>query len=190
MQSDCGYRLLSKYSFEADGLLLRPVEPRDIESIRLWRNAQIDVLRQSQEITSDQQETYFNERIWPGKSSLRPREILLSIEQVGHLVGYGGLVHIEWDKEIAELSFLLDPSLENHFTSKRGILTGFVKILSRVAFENIGLQAIWTETFDFRREHIAVLEDAGFRLLPTVSVCSPGRAFREGSEIHILSVNR
>ena len=186
MQSHRGYRLLPRYSYEAEGLLLRPVEPSDIESIRLWRNAQMEVLRQSHEITTEQQEAYYKEQIWPGKSRIRPNEILFSIELDDVLVGYGGLVHIDWDMGIAEVSFLLDPSLERQLASKRGILIGFVKILRRVAFHNLGFKEIWTETFNFRREHIAMLEAAGFESKPVVGG-SPHRISREDSEKHTLS---
>ncbi len=47
---------------------LRAVEPGDIESIRCWRNAQIDVLRQSNIISTDQQIDYYNRFIWPEKN--------------------------------------------------------------------------------------------------------------------------
>jgi hypothetical protein len=93
--------------FLADGRwTLQAVEPGDIEAIRCWRNAQIDVLRQSTIISTDQQIDYYNRCIWPEKSHQHPRNVLLIYLQDGAPIGYGGLVHIAWEHLRAEVSFL------------------------------------------------------------------------------------
>jgi hypothetical protein len=70
------------------------VQPQHIESIRQWRNAQMDILRQSAEITSDQQQAYYAKDIWPEMLSQQPKNILLIYLDQNIPIGYGGLVHV------------------------------------------------------------------------------------------------
>ena len=42
-----------------------PIRKEHIEHIRIWRNRQIDILRQDTEISREDQETYFDKNIWP-----------------------------------------------------------------------------------------------------------------------------
>lgn len=143
---------------------LRAIGPQDIESIRQWRNAQMDVLRQSSAITMEEQQRYFAEHIWPDRSSLKPRQILLAIEHHGELVGYGGLVHISWPYRRAEVSFLLEPRLEHDQKALQDCFSRYLAMIQEFAFEDIQLHRLTTETYEQRAVHIRALEAAGFRL--------------------------
>ncbi|WP_416738934.1 GNAT family N-acetyltransferase [Pseudomonas sp. NFX71] len=95
----------------SDGVLeVRAVQPADIEAIRQWRNAQMDVLRQTAPISPDQQAHYFAEHVWPQTESLEPTQVLVALERAGVLIGYGGLVHISWVNRRAEVSFCSPPN--------------------------------------------------------------------------------
>lgn len=158
------YRVLPEARIAKGDIALRAVEPEDIEAIRQWRNAQINVLRQSAPITSEEQVRYFSTYVWPEKLKAEPARILLAIEDSDELVGYGGLVHISWPNRRAEVSFLLKPDLERH-KKIRGMFFGdFLRLLQILAFEELGLHRLFTETFKYRAAHIATLEMAGFRL--------------------------
>lgn len=148
----------------SDGeLVLRAVEPRDIESIRRWRNAQMEVLRQSEIITVIQQHRYFAEHVWPDKRRDRPGQILLAIERHDHLIGYGGLVHICWPDRRAEVSFLLDPSVESMSQMRAMVFTRYLRLVQQLAFCDLQMSRLWTETYAFRFDHINTLESVGFR---------------------------
>lgn len=149
---------------ELGDIALRAVEPRDIESIRKWRNAQMDVLRQSRPISSADQEQYFAEKVWPDLQAAEPGQILLAIERNGALIGYGGLVHISWADSRAEISFLLDPKAEKHPALRKEVFSDFLTLLQSLAFVDLHIKRLWTETYASRMAHIAVLESKGFQL--------------------------
>jgi RimJ/RimL family protein N-acetyltransferase len=145
-------------------LSLRAVAPGDIEAIRLWRNAQMEVLRQSAVISVKEQRSYYEEHIWPDMASSRPRRILLAIDVGGCLVGYGGLVHIDWEDRRAELSFLLEPRLEKNPPGRAVLFSRFLRLVQVLAFADLGLSRLWTETYAHRGEHISTLQASGFQL--------------------------
>lgn len=157
------YRAMPRTRIAAGDIALRAVEPGDIEAIRRWRNAQMDVLRQTAPITPEGQARYFAVHVWPEKPKPQPAQILLAIERSGDLVGYGGLVHISWPNLRAEVSFLLTPAVERD-AEFRGIVFGaFLGLLQELAFADLGLYRLFTETFAHRAGHIETLEAAGFR---------------------------
>ena len=141
---------------------LEAVQPGDIESIRQWRNAQLDVLRQSAAISAEQQAEYFARRIWPGKADPRPDTILLAFREGARLVGYGGLVHVSWEHRRAEVSFLLEPALAADAARYSELFSRFLRLLKDIAFNDLGIERLFTETYAFRGAHMAVLESEGF----------------------------
>lgn len=145
-------------------LSLRAVNPSDIEPIRQWRNAQVNILRQESVITQADQTQYFALNVWPEKQRREPSQILLAVEIRGELAGYGGLVNISWREKRAEVSFLLKPSVEVDTDRRRTIFLGFLTLLQDLAFDDLGLRRLFAETYAFRTSHIASLEEAGFRL--------------------------
>lgn len=158
------YRIMPRPRLVDAELTLRAVQKHDIEAIRQWRNAQMDVLRQSTLLTPEFQQRYYEEHVWPGKIALQPTQILLAIEVSGELVGYGGLVHISWEYRRAEISFLLMPSLERNNIKLAEFFTRFLNLLQKLAFEDLKLKRLTTETYAYRVVHIQALETAGHQL--------------------------
>ncbi|VVN09619.1 hypothetical protein PS662_03782 [Pseudomonas fluorescens] len=147
----------------SDGVLdVRAVQPADIEAIRQWRNAQMDVLRQTAPISPEQQARYFAEHVWPQVDSPEPSQVLVALERAGALIGYGGLVHISWPNRRAEISFLLTPDLEQNTDELIALFSRFLDLMKRLAFDDLGLRRLCTETFAHRSRHIATLEASGF----------------------------
>ena len=85
---------------------ISPLQIEHIEEIRNWRNQQMDVLRQTSKISVHDQRTYFSQKVWSQLENSEPTSILLGLSFSGELIGYGGLVNIEWIHKRAELSFL------------------------------------------------------------------------------------
>ena len=77
-------------------------------------------------------------------------------------VGYGGLVNISWDNLRAEVSFLSMTDIANNVEKYSLHFSSYLKIIKEIAFEDLGLKRIFTETYAFRKEHIAILESCGF----------------------------
>ncbi|MDJ1018246.1 MAG: GNAT family N-acetyltransferase [Paracoccaceae bacterium] len=143
---------------------MRAIEPQDIELVRQWRNAQMDVLRQKAPINPDAQKEYFAKQVWPQKALDHPTQILFAIERDGTLVGYGGLVHISWPNRRAEISFLLSPDLEADSEARAKLFHHYLRLVQTIAFADLHLARLFTETFEHRTAHIASLETAGMRL--------------------------
>ena len=161
--SQSGYKVMPRARVERGRLVLRAVAPQDIECIRQWRNAQMDVLRQSLFISPEEQERYFAAHVWPEMGSSTPKQILLSLETDGEMIGYGGLVNISWIDQRGEVSFLLNPAIERDLNQRSQIFLTFLETLKEIAFNDLQLCRIWTETYATREFHIKTLEAAGFQ---------------------------
>ena len=156
------YRIMPRPALSDGALKIRAVEPEDIEAIRQWRNAQMDVLRQSAPISRAEQIAYYARSIWPDKPAFRPRNLLLTYLLEDRPIGYGGLVHLNWEHRRGELSFLLDPELEHDLDLRTRLWAGFISLIKVFAFVDLGLNRITTETYVFRDRHIQTLEQGGF----------------------------
>jgi RimJ/RimL family protein N-acetyltransferase len=143
---------------------LIPVQDAHIESIRGWRNEQIDVLRQTAPIEKDQQIAYFQKHIWPSMTVGEPKSVLFGYLENDQLIGYGGLVHIAWEHRRAEVSFLVNTPLARDVPAYDMRFAMFLKLLKQVAFFQIGLRKLCTETYEFRHNTIRVLEECDFML--------------------------
>lgn len=123
----------------------------------------MSVLRQSEVITSGRQLQYFKDEVWPQMTNTKPSQVLFSIDRSCDLIGYGGLVHIDWPNRKAEISFLLSSEAEESDVQKSEAFTAFLTLISGIAFEEMRLNRIFAETYDFRHSHISILEDFGFK---------------------------
>ena len=115
--TDYYYKCLPRRYYEHGDYTLEAVQPEHIEKIRIWRNEQMDVLRQPKPILKEQQIQYYEKHIWSELKSNQPKNILLSYKHQNILIGYGGLVNLSWVDKRGEMSFLLDSSIvenDNH----------------------------------------------------------------------------
>jgi RimJ/RimL family protein N-acetyltransferase len=139
-----------------------PVQPEHIESIRQWRNTQLDALRQPEPISEQQQVNYYATHIWPSMMELTPTTILLSYLYQDQPIGYGGLVHIAWHELRAEVSFLLATERAAVPEIYAEDFHYFLGLLKHLAFDGLSFNRIYTETYDIRQLHIQILEASGF----------------------------
>jgi RimJ/RimL family protein N-acetyltransferase len=147
----------------SDGSLrVRTVQPEHIEKIRQWRNAQIRILRQAAPITPEQQRQYYETTIWPKLAQSQPENILLAFEENNRLIGYGGLVHVHWGHRRAEISFLLDSKLAGTTKDSCHYFPRFLQLMKELAFQDLGLSRLTTETYAIRPAYLAALDGAGF----------------------------
>jgi carbamoyl-phosphate synthase large subunit len=156
------YKVLSEQQTVIGNLALRPVQPEEIEKIRVWRNEQIDALRQKVEISKEDQIEYFKSHIWPTFDADQPKQILLSIYLDSVQIGYGGIVHIAWEHSRAEVSFLLDSSVDETSAFFKSVFKNFLKGVEKIATESLRLNKLTLETYDFRKNHVDVLESEGY----------------------------
>ncbi len=162
MEKSLDYMAISCQKLSLGNFELRSVKPADIESIRQWRNAQMDILRQSKPIDFQQQIDYYDKYIWPTMTHLRPSNILLGLLRNQQLIGYGGLVHIAWEDVRAEISFLLSPERVKSDSIYIADFSDFLILIKQLAFKNLKLHRLYAETYDIRPLHTMTLESNGF----------------------------
>ncbi|SFP77606.1 GNAT family N-acetyltransferase [Hymenobacter arizonensis] len=157
------YRPLPQAAFTWENYTLVPIRYEDREPIRAWRNAQLEVLRQPEPLTAEQQDAYFQRVVLPLFDQERPTQLLFSLLHHNELVAYGGLVYISWLDARAEVSFLVDPVRAAKQAVYREDFLAHLRLLGQAAFGHLGFNRLFTETYDIRPAHVAILEEAGFR---------------------------
>jgi RimJ/RimL family protein N-acetyltransferase len=157
------YACLNRQRLAHDAYAIQPVQASHTEAIRQWRNAQMAVLRQKTEISATDQQDYYSVHVWPEMDAEQPAKILISLLFQDRAIGYGGLVNVDWKHRRAEVSFLLSPERAENMDDYAMDFSTFLLLVKKMAFEDLGLRRLYTETFDIRPHHIALLEAAGFR---------------------------
>ena len=158
------YFPLPQPEFRWNDYRLVPIRYEDREPIRAWRNAQLEVLRQAAPLTAEQQENYFQRVVMPLFEQEQPGQLLFSLLENEELIAYGGLVHISWPDGRAEVSFLMDPRRAADPETYRNVFRAHLRLLGEAAFHGLKFNRLFTETYDIRPAHVAILEEAGFRL--------------------------
>ncbi|HTA63659.1 MAG TPA: GNAT family N-acetyltransferase [Bacteroidia bacterium] len=147
---DRAYKILPQNKFLFGNYCLVPIRDEDKYSIMQWRNEQIDILRQKQPLTKEQQENYFATVIADLFKQEKPQQLLFSFLKGDVLIGYGGLVHIDWESKNAEISFITDTKRnidKGQFISDWG---NYLKILKEIAKEQLHFTKIYTYAYDLR----------------------------------------
>jgi RimJ/RimL family protein N-acetyltransferase len=158
------YKVLSRQRFDEGDYAVVPVAMEHMRPIKDWRNAQLEVLRQENLLTDEQQEMYFKNVVSKLFEQEKPAQIIVSFFFKQQLIGYGGLVHINWPDRRAEVSFLLDNTRISDETLYGKEFSIFLSLIKQMAFVELNFNRIYTETFDIRAFHIGILEANGFRL--------------------------
>jgi RimJ/RimL family protein N-acetyltransferase len=143
--------------FQAPSCSLADLEFADLEAIRVWRNARMDVLRQNAPLTAEDQAKYWT------RLSQDPRTSLFAVVRRDELIGYCGLTNIDRDYARAEISFLLDPRIGEGSPEYRTVFQDVLGMLCRYAFDRLRLHRVFTETYELRTSHIGVLEEFGLQ---------------------------
>lgn len=155
------YKVLSKQVFTKGNFSLVPIRYQDRFDIMKWRNEQIYHLRQSKPLTIEDQEHYFNNIVAKLFEQEKPDQILFSFLENGLCIGYGGLVHINWADKNAEISFIMDTTLETKRFSE--IWGAYLRLLEQMAFGGLNLHKIYTYAFDLRPHLYDAFLSAGFK---------------------------
>lgn len=161
------YRVLNNHVFSQGKYSLVPIRMEDRYEIMRWRNEQIYHLRQSEPLTKEMQDTYFENVVSQLLHQEKPSQILFSYLEDDVCIGYGGLVHINWVDRNAEISFIMDTALEEEFFHKHWSI--YLDLLEQVAFNDLNLHKIYTYAFDLRPHLYTMLEKNGFVREATLS---------------------
>lgn len=154
------YAALETNQFSLGEYSIVPIRYEDRLQIMKWRNEQIYHLRQNEVLTAEKQESYFKNTVSKLFIESQPNQILFSYLKGDICVGYGGLVHINWVDKNAEISFIMNTSLEEmeyelHWRT-------FLQLIEQVAFQELKMHKIFTYAFNLRPHLYEVLEKTGF----------------------------
>ena len=153
------YKCLSQQTYSLNEYQIVPIRDQDRYDIMQWRNEQIYHLRQSKPLDKESQDKYFDTVVTKLFEAEKPDQILFSYLENGVCIGYGGLVHINWIDKNAEISFVLNTSLEIKFVDHWCI---FLSLIEQVAFEYLQFHKIYTYAFDLRPLLYFALEKSNY----------------------------
>jgi len=154
------YKALNKQVFTSGEFSIVPIRFEDRYLIMKWRNEQIYHLRQNKPLTKEDQNCYFEYVVAKLFDQEKPDQILFSFLKGDQCIGYGGLVHINWIDSNAEISFIIDTSLESGYFDAHWRL--FLRLIEMVGFVELGLHKLFTYAFDLRPNLYTAIESAGF----------------------------
>lgn len=159
------YKCLQKQIFRRNQYCLSPIQDGDKYKIMFWRNEQIEILRQNIILTKSDQLLYFKNSVDTLFHQERPLNILWRFLYKGQLIGYGGLVHIDWSKLSAEISFLTKTD-RNSDEIFRSDFHNYLQIIFRITFEDLKIRKIYTTVYDLksRSAYIEVIHQNGFEI--------------------------
>jgi len=158
------YTIFKGKEFRQGDYRIVPIRDEDKFEIMHWRNDQIDVLRQKDPLTKIMQARYFEEVVKKELIMDRPNQILVSYLLNDKIIGYGGLVHINWIDKRGEVSFLLETERNKNISVLKTEYSIFLSLIKMIAFDVLFFNKITTEAFDVRPHIIDVLEENGFIL--------------------------
>lgn len=151
------YKCLNQNHFVSQNFSLIPIRFQDRIPIMKWRNEQLYHLRQKSPLTIEDQNDYFEKTVSKLFYLSNPNQVLFSFLENQKLVGYGGLVHIDWRDRRAEISFVMKTSLEKDFFSQ--YWGEFLKMIEEVAFKELSFFKLFVYAFDLRQHLYPVLEE-------------------------------
>lgn len=154
------YKCLKNQRFEYNEFTLIPLRDEDQFSIMKWRNEQIYHLRQAKPLTETDQKNYFDNVVSKLFEQEKPSQLLFSFLKNGECIGYGGLVHINWIDQNAEISFIMNTALEKDFFEYNW--SNYLSLIKKVAFDEINFHKIFTYAFDLRPHLYTMLLKNGF----------------------------
>jgi len=156
------YKVLEQNTIEKGNYSIVPIRFQDRIEIMNWRNDQMFHLRQEIKLTRETQDSYFKKTVLELFLSETPSQLLFSYLKEGKLIGYGGLVHINWFDRNAEVSFIMESSLETkefetHWST-------YLSLLKKIAFTNLNFKSLYTYAYNLRPHLYPVLEKNNFKL--------------------------
>lgn len=150
------YVVLKKQIFHSRDFSIVPIRYEDRYDIMKWRNEQIYHLRQSEPLTVEQQDHYFNNVVKNLFFSKSPNQILFSFLKKDVCIGYGGIVHINWIDMHGELSFIMNTSLEKYDFHLNWSV--YLSLIQEVAFRFLNLHKVFVYAYDLRPQLYEVLD--------------------------------
>ena len=113
--------------------------------------------REYREISSDMQNNWYESKVLGDNGT-----IMFSIKAVDtdELLGCCGLCYINWVHRNADLSLYI--GWENSYIDDKGFAKESCQLLFDYGFNELGLQKIWTEIYEFDHKKYKLYKELGF----------------------------
>lgn len=159
------YKCLTVDEFVSGSYKLTPLRYEDRYEIMNWRNDQITILRQKTSLSKNDQDKYFDDVISTLFRVENPKQILFSFLKDGQLIGYGGLVHIDWESKNGEISFLLQTERSQNKDLFNADFNEYLSMIVTIAFSHLMFLKLTTTVYNIheRYDYIKVIEKFGFK---------------------------
>lgn len=157
------YKCLQQAEFTDGDYSLTTIRDEDKYDIMRWRNEQIDILRQKNPLTKEEQENYFRTVVDKLFEKDRPEQLLFSFLEKGKLVGYGGLVHIDWTSGNGEISFISETKRNSSPQQFKSDWSTYLTLLKQMTQTQLQFFKIYTYAYDIRPVLVEMLLENGFR---------------------------
>lgn len=156
------YKCLQVNVFSEGDYCLVPIRNEDRYDILNWRNTQIDILRQKATLIKEQQDNYFKITVAQLFEQEKPNQLLWSFLENDKLIGYGGLVHIDWEAKHGEISFLLCNERNADVIQFKKDWSIYLQLITDLAFNELKFQKIHTYAYNIRPHYFEVMCEQGF----------------------------
>jgi hypothetical protein len=154
------YKCLTQNVFEERDYKIVPIRYEDRIDIMKWRNEQMYHLRQVEPLTLENQNRYFDTTVKVLFGQKQPNQILFSYLKGDTIIGYGGLVHINWIDKNAEISFIINTEFEEEEFHLNWSI--YLKLIEKVVFEELAMHKVYVYAFDLRPHLYEVLQDCNY----------------------------
>lgn len=144
---------------KGEKVYLVSIEREDLPLLREWRNRTDyrKYFREYKEISSDMQNSWFENKVLKD-----PSTIMFSVKDIktNELLGCCGLCYINWVHRNADLSLYI--GWNNEYIDQKGFAEESCKLLFNYGFNELGLQKIWTEIYEFDNKKYELYHKMGF----------------------------
>jgi len=152
---------MGRYGIMISGKLvsLHAVEKEDLEQLKDWRNNTKlrKNFREYREINMSHQQTWFDKNIVNSLNTL-----MFSIRRIKDniLLGSCGFVYVNWVHRHADLSLYI--GWQDAYIDKEGFAEEGCELLLNYGFNELGLNKVRTEVYEFDVQKASLLEKIGF----------------------------
>ena len=139
---------------------LRAVEENDIEKLKDWRNLP-EFRRNFREV---RELSLADQKAWlKSVNQSKQNNFMFSIVNLdnGEVIGAAGLLYINWIIRSADFSFYIGKDKE--YIDDKGIAFEVANLLIKYGFENLNLNKIWMELYEFDSKKISFFKKLNFK---------------------------
>lgn len=138
---------------------LRAIEKDDLSQLLAWRNTPElrRYFREYRELNHEQQLSWFNDKVNNDAST----RMFAIVDQQEKLLGAAGLCYIDWVNRTADFSIYIG---RGGLYIDEKIAPDAARVMIRYAFDELGLNRLWSEIYSFDQAKVNFFNHLRFNL--------------------------